>query len=100
MTKYLATLLQYQLSDGCQFWVYLVSSSTNDTQVTLLDFAPEHALSSNELVEVVKKNILLGDWGDEDHNESLLSMRNSKWGQEMLRNVRYVGVLRRVHPCF
>ena len=60
--------------------------------MTVLDFAPEHALSSNELVEVVKKNILLGDWGDEDHNESLLSMRNSKWGQEMLKNVRCVGV--------
>ncbi|CAL8471722.1 g11264 [Coccomyxa elongata] len=54
-------------------------------KVTVLEFAPEHALSSNELVEVVKKNILLGDWGDEDHKESLLS---SKWGHEMLKNVR------------
>ncbi len=63
--------------------------------MTVLDFAPEHALSSNELVEVVKKNILLGDWGDEDHNESLLSMRNSKWGQEMLKNVRCVGVFQK-----
>lgn len=58
-----------------------------------MDFAPEHALSSNELVEVVRKNILLGDWGDEDHKESLLSKSNAKWGQEMLRNVRYVGVI-------
>ena len=57
-------------------------------QVTRLDFAPEHAHSYNELIEVVKLNLLLADWNDEDHNESLLSVRNSKWGKEMLRNVR------------
>ncbi len=57
-------------------------------QVTRLDFAPEHAYSYNELIEVVKLNLLLADWNDEDHNESLLSVRNSKWGKEMLRNVR------------
>ncbi|KAL3136547.1 hypothetical protein ABBQ38_005794 [Trebouxia sp. C0009 RCD-2024] len=56
--------------------------------VTRLDFAPEHAHSYNELIEVVKLNLLLADWNDEDHNESLLSVRNSKWGKEMLRNVR------------
>ena len=58
-------------------------------QVTRLDFAPEHAHSYNELIEVVKLNLLLADWNDEDHNESLLSVRNTKWGKEMLRNVRY-----------
>ncbi len=58
-------------------------------QVTRLDFAPEHAHSYNELIEVVKLNLLLADWNDEDHNESLLSVRNSKWGKEMLRNVRW-----------
>lgn len=56
--------------------------------MTHLDFAPEHAHSYNELIEVVKLNLLLADWNDEDHNESLLSVRNSKWGKEMLRNVR------------
>ena len=56
--------------------------------MTQLDFAPEHAHSYNELIEVVKLNLLLADWNDEDHNESLLSVRNSKWGKEMLRNVR------------
>ena len=59
-------------------------------QVTKLDFAPEHACSYNELIEVIKLNLLLADWNDEDHNESLLSVRNSKWGKEMLRNVRLV----------
>lgn len=62
-------------------------------QVTRLDFAPEHAHSYNELIEVVKLNLLLADWNDEDHNESLLSVRNSKWGKEMLRNVRYPNIL-------
>ncbi|KAL0035614.1 hypothetical protein WJX79_002795 [Trebouxia sp. C0005] len=50
-------------------------------KVTRLDFAPEHAYSYNELIEVVKLNLLLADWNDEDHNESLLSVRNSKWGK-------------------
>lgn len=56
--------------------------------MTRLDFAPEHAGSYNELIEVIKLNLLLADWNDEDHNESLLSTRNTKWGKEMLRNVR------------
>ena len=66
----------------------------------MLDFAPEHAHSYNELIEVVKLNLLLADWNDEDHNESLLSVRNSKWGKEMLRNVRY-GLTFTLHasPC-
>ncbi len=67
-----------------------VTSVADFVQVTRLDFAPEHAHSYNELIEVVKLNLLLADWNDEDHNESLLSMRNSKWGKEMLRNVRWV----------
>ena len=56
--------------------------------MTHLDFAPEHAGSYNELIEVIKLNLLLADWNDPDHNESLLSTRNTKWGKEMLRNVR------------
>ena len=61
--------------------------------MTHLDFAPEHAHSYNELIEVVKLNLLLADWNDEDHNESLLSVRNSRWGKEMLRNVRSAAVM-------
>ncbi len=57
-------------------------------QVTLLDFSREHAESYNALVEVVRLNLLLADWHDEDHRESLLSQRNTKWAKEMLRNVR------------
>lgn len=60
--------------------------------MTYLDFAPEHAASYNELAEVIKLNLLLADWNDPDHNESLLSARNSKWGKEMLHNARSAAV--------
>lgn len=39
------------------------------TQVTLLDFAPDHAKSYNALVEVIRRNLLLGDWCDDTHIE-------------------------------
>ena len=57
-------------------------------QVTRLAFARAHGASYNELVEVVERNLLLADWCDESHVESLLSTRNAKWGKQMLRNVQ------------
>lgn len=38
-------------------------------QVTLLDFAPDHAKSYNALVEVIRRNLLLADWCDDAHLE-------------------------------
>lgn len=38
-------------------------------QVTLLNFGPEHAASYNELVEVIRRNLLLADWCDDEHKE-------------------------------
>ena len=58
-------------------------------QVKQLRFAPDHARSYNELVEVIERNLLLADWQDEDHLESLLSERQAKWAREMVRNIRY-----------
>ena len=46
--------------------------------MTKLKFTPEHARSYNELVEVIERNLLLADWQDEDHVESLLSCRTTK----------------------
>ncbi|KAI8470158.1 MAG: SNF2 family N-terminal domain-containing protein [Monoraphidium minutum] len=57
-------------------------------RVTLLRFGPAHAASYNALVEVIRRNLLLADWCDEDHRESLLSTRQARWAKEMLRNVR------------
>ncbi|GMH42988.1 hypothetical protein BSKO_10910 [Bryopsis sp. KO-2023] len=56
--------------------------------VKLLDFEPMHARSFNELVQVIKRNILLADWGEPGHTESLLNPKNSKWGREMAENLR------------
>lgn len=39
-------------------------------------------------VDVVHRNLLLADWNDEDHVESLLNSKNSKLSREMLKNVR------------
>jgi hypothetical protein len=35
----------------------------------LLHFGPEHAASYNELVEVIRRNLLLADWCDDEHRE-------------------------------
>jgi hypothetical protein len=39
-------------------------------------------------VQIVRRNLLLADWADEDHVESLMNSRNSKWAAEMMSNVR------------
>ena len=59
-------------------------------KVTLLDFSPKHASSYNELVEIIRRNILLADWADENHVESILnrSAKNAKWARQMMNNVR------------
>ena len=57
-------------------------------QVVKVDFAPQHALSYNELIGLVKFNILTSDWGDEDHAESILSERRSQWSSQMFKNIR------------
>ena len=57
-------------------------------QVVKVDFAPQHALSYNELIGLVKFNILTSDWGDEDHTESILSEKRSQWSSQMFKNIR------------
>lgn len=58
------------------------------TSVKKISFTTGHARSYNELVAVILRNLLLADWNDPDHIESLLSPKNSKWAREMLENVR------------
>lgn len=48
-------------------------------------------------MEVIGLNLLLADWGDEDHHESILAERNSKWGREYLTNVKCVWKERQDH---
>ncbi|KAL3537690.1 hypothetical protein ACH5RR_001056 [Cinchona calisaya] len=57
-------------------------------KVTFLNFTREHARSYNELVETVRRNILLADWNDPSHVESLLNPKQWKFRSATIRNVR------------
>ncbi|MQL72389.1 hypothetical protein Taro_004765 [Colocasia esculenta] len=57
-------------------------------KVTFLDFTEEHARSYNELVATVRRNILMADWSDPSHVESLLNPKQWKFRSNTIRNVR------------
>eukprot|EP00249_Psilotum_nudum_P017494 c26350_g1_i1 orf=79-4755(+) len=57
-------------------------------KVTLLDFTQKHADSYNELVVTVRRNILMADWNDPSHVESLLNPKQWKFRSNTIRNVR------------
>ena len=44
--------------------------------------------SYNALVEIVLRNLLLADWFDEGHAESILNHKRSKFAAELLGNMR------------
>ena len=39
--------------------------------------------------KVIELNLLLADWYDENHRQSLLNKANAKWAREMLYNTRW-----------
>lgn len=57
-------------------------------KVTFLNFTEEHARSYNELVVTVRRNILMADWNDPSHVESLLNPKQWKFRSNTIRNVR------------
>lgn len=57
-------------------------------KVTFLNFTDEHARSYNELVVTVRRNILMADWNDPSHVESLLNQKQWKFRSATIRNVR------------
>jgi hypothetical protein len=57
-------------------------------KVKLLNFTEAHAASYNELVVTVQRNILLADWRDPSHVESLLNPKQWKFRSTTLRNTR------------
>ncbi|KAG5035019.1 hypothetical protein JHK87_009929 [Glycine soja] len=57
-------------------------------KVVYLDFNEEHARSYNELVITVRRNILMADWNDPSHIESLLNPKQWKFRSATLKNVR------------
>ncbi|GJQ09416.1 hypothetical protein GpartN1_g1207.t1 [Galdieria partita] len=54
----------------------------------LLDFSPVTALSYNELVSVIRRNLLLADFNDPDHTQSLLHPKNRHAARQAIENVR------------
>ncbi|OVA04873.1 SNF2-related [Macleaya cordata] len=57
-------------------------------KVVFLNFMEEHARSYNELVVTVRRNILMADWNDPSHVESLLNPKQWKFRSTTIRNVR------------
>ncbi|KAJ1426967.1 Zinc finger, CW-type [Sesbania bispinosa] len=57
-------------------------------KVVFLDFNEEHARSYNELVLTVRRNILMADWNDPSHVESLLNPKQWKFRSATIKNVR------------
>ena len=57
-------------------------------KVVFLDFNDEHARSYNELVLTVRRNILMADWNDPSHVESLLNPKQWKFRSATIKNVR------------
>ncbi|KAK9682224.1 hypothetical protein RND81_10G059400 [Saponaria officinalis] len=57
-------------------------------KTTYVPFTEEHAKTYNELVETVRRNILLADWKDPSHVESLLNFKQWKFRAATVKNVR------------
>ncbi|KAH9623700.1 hypothetical protein KSS87_016982 [Heliosperma pusillum] len=57
-------------------------------KTTYIYFTEGHAKTYNELVETVRRNILLADWKDPSHVESLLNLKQWKFRAATIRNVR------------
>ncbi|XP_021774468.1 F-box protein At3g54460-like [Chenopodium quinoa] len=57
-------------------------------KTTFLEFTEEHAKTYNELVVTVRRNILMADWNDPSHVQSLLNPKHWKSRTNTIRNVR------------
>lgn len=57
-------------------------------KITFLDFSEGHAKSYNELVVTIRRNILMADWNDPSHVESLLNPKQWKFRATTIKNVR------------
>eukprot|EP01026_Neomeris_dumetosa_P074932 TRINITY_DN7848_c0_g1_i2.p1 TRINITY_DN7848_c0_g1~~TRINITY_DN7848_c0_g1_i2.p1 ORF type:complete len:611 (-),score=61.69 TRINITY_DN7848_c0_g1_i2:538-2370(-) len=58
-----------------------------NVDVVKIDFENKHKLSYQQLAGLIRLNLLLGDWKDPDHNESLLNPRNAKHASVLHKNV-------------
>ena len=51
-------------------------------------FAASHARAFNQLADLVRLNLLLADWNDPEHQESLLHRDRAQYARELYVNVR------------
>ena len=67
-----------------------------------LAFTRAHALSYNEIVSHVRRSLLLADWADPSHVESLLNPRQTRLAMEAVQNLREAACVTGVYPvhCF
>ena len=56
--------------------------------VVPLSFTRAHALAYNELVAFLRRGLLLADWADPSHEESLLNPRRARLATEAVANLR------------
>ncbi|XP_006646686.1 F-box protein At3g54460 [Oryza brachyantha] len=57
-------------------------------KITFLGFSEGHAKSYNELAVTIRRNILMADWNDPSHVESLLNPKQWKFRTTTIKNVR------------
>ncbi|ACO70093.1 SNF2 super family [Micromonas commoda] len=73
-----------------------------EREVRGLAFTRAHALSYNEIVSHVRRSLLLADWADPSHVESLLNPRQTRLAMEAVQNLREAACVTGVYPvhCF
>ena len=71
-------------------------------EVTPLSFTRAHAKSYNELVSFLRRGLLLADWADPSHEESLLNPRRARLATEAVANLREAACVTGEFPvtCF
>jgi hypothetical protein len=55
---------------------------------TVLQFTAMHAQQYNELVSHLRRSLLLADWVDPSHEQSLLNPRHAAWARNAVDNLR------------
>ena len=67
-----------------------------------LRFTKTHAVAYNELVAFVRRSLLLADWADESHRESLLNPAQTRNAKDAVRNLREAACVTGTFPvsCF
>ena len=73
-----------------------------EREVKSLAFTRAHALSYNDIVSHVRRSLLLADWADPSHVESLLNPGQTRPAMEAVQNLREAACVTGVYPvhCF